>query len=182
MPTIYNLRASNNQTFHFTRDLSQWAALYPIAQATIRMQARLTPDAPDPPAYEWVSTNTANGQVQFSAASNLCVFLAPEADMAALCGDYSCDCRLELPGGESVLLFAGRLRFSPGVTRAPSDPTAQTGVAGLGDTVVVLGEVSNAPVPLPLSLSAAVATVQALMFPTNLALDYSTPGEALLTL
>ena len=52
MTATFNLRASNNATFQWTRDLSQFAAVYNLAAATIRMQARPSPYAPDPPAYE----------------------------------------------------------------------------------------------------------------------------------
>ena len=78
MTTIYNLRASNNATFQWTRDLSLFAAVYNLAAATIRMQARSSPYAPDPPAYEWATSNTAHGQILFNALTNLCVFAAPE--------------------------------------------------------------------------------------------------------
>lgn len=112
MTTIFNLRASNNATFQWTRDLSQFAAVYNLAAATIRMQARVSPYAPDPPAYEWVSTNSAHGQVLFNATTNLCVFVAPEADMARLQGDLVYDCRLEFAGGASIVIFGGRLHWS----------------------------------------------------------------------
>ena len=158
MPTVFNLRASNNATFQWTRDLSAFAAVYNLAAATIRMQARLSAYAPDPPAYEWVSTNSAHGQVQFSALTNLAVFVAPEADTAALSGDFVYDCRLEFPGGASIVIFGGRLTFATGVTRRAADLTG-TGVSGIGDTVTVDGERGTSPVPLPLSLAAALAAV-----------------------
>ena len=159
MTTTFNLRASNNATFRWTRDLSQFAAVYNLAAATIRMQARVSPYAPDPPAYEWASTNGAHGQVLYDPATHLCVFVAPEADMARLQGDLVYDCRLEFSGGASIVIFGGRLCFSPGVTRLPSDLSG-TGVAGLGDTVGVEGERGASPVPLPLSLTAAIAAAQ----------------------
>jgi hypothetical protein len=159
MTTTFNLRASNNATFRWTRDLSQFAAVYNLAAATIRMHARVSPYAPDPPAYEWASTNTAHGQVLFDPATHLCVFVAPEADMARLQGDLVYDCRLEFSGGASVAIFGGRLRFAEGVTRLSGDLSG-VGVSGLGDTVFVEGERGTSPVPLPLSLSAAVAACQ----------------------
>ena len=160
MTTIYNLRASNNATFQWTRDLSLFAAVYNLAAATIRMQARSSPYAPDPPAYEWATSNTAHGQILFNAMTNLCVFAAPEADMARLCGDLVYDCRLEFSGGAAAVIFSGRLHFAEGVTRLSSDLSG-LGVSGLGDTVAVEGERGTSPVPLPLSLSAAVAACQA---------------------
>ena len=160
MTTIFNLRASNNATFRWTRDLTSFAAVYNLAAATIRMQARPSPYAPDPPAYEWSSANTANGQILFDAATHLCVFVAPEADMARLQGDLVYDCRLEFAGGASMVIFGGRLHFAEGVTRLSSDLSG-TGVSGLGDTVTVDGERGASPVPLPLSLSAALAAAQA---------------------
>jgi len=156
MTTIFNLRASSNATFHWTRDFSQVAAAYAVASGVIRMQARTTPGAADPPAYQWVSGATSGGVITFDPITNLCVFAAPESDMAAMTGGLAYDCRLELPGGECLPLFSGRIVWMPGVTRIASDATAQTGVSGLGDTVSVDGESSTSPVPLPLSLSAAV--------------------------
>jgi hypothetical protein len=160
MTTTYNLRASNNATFRWTRDLTPFAAVYNLSAAAIRLQARASPYAPDPPAYEWSSVNTTHGQITFSPATNLCVFVAPEADMARMRGDLVYDCRLEFSGGASVVIFGGRLCFSAGVTRLFSDLSG-TGVSALGDTVAVEGERGATPVPLPLSLSAAVAACQA---------------------
>ena len=159
MTTIYNLRASNNATFRLTRDLSAFAAVYNLAAATIRMQARPSPYAPDPPAYQWVTGATTGGQIAFNATTNLCVFSAPESDMAALSGDIVYDCRLEFAGGESIIVFGGLLRVSEGITRMPAD-LVDTGISGIGDTVTVDGECGTSPVPLPLSLSAAIAACQ----------------------
>ena len=125
------------------------------------MQARATPTAADPPAYQWVTGAASGGVVTFDAITNLCVFAAPEADMAAMAGALAYDCRLELPGGECLPLFSGRIVWTPGVTRTAGDATAQTGVSGLGDTVSVDGEAETSPVPLPLSLSAALTAAQA---------------------
>ena len=127
MPTVYNIRASNNATFQWTRDLSQFAGVYNLSAATIRMQARLSPYAPDPPAYQWVTGATTGGQIAFNATTNLCVFSAPESDMAALSGDIVYDCRLEFAGGESIIVFGGLLRVSEGITRMPAD-LVDTGV------------------------------------------------------
>jgi hypothetical protein len=160
MTTIFNLRAATNATFHWTRDLSQIAAVYAVASGVIRMQARTTPAAADPPAYQWVTGASSGGVITFDPASNLCVFAAPESDMAGMTGTMAYDCRLELPGGECLPLFAGRIVWTPGVTRATGDASAQTGVSGLGDTVTVDGESSADPVPLSLSLAAAIAAAQ----------------------
>ncbi len=94
MPTNYDLRASNNATFQWTRDLTQFASVYNIATATIRMQVRSSPYAPDPPAYQWLSTASADGRILFNPTTNLCVFVAPEADMGRMQGDYVYDCRV----------------------------------------------------------------------------------------
>jgi hypothetical protein len=161
MATIYNLRGANNAAFHWTRDFSQLAAVYNLAGATIRMQARTSPYAPGPPAYEWNSTNVVGGQVDYSDLTNLCVFSAPESDMARIPAHLVYDCRLELPGGAVAPIFAGRMIFAPGVTRLSADATLETGVFGLGDTVTVDGEVSTSPTPIPLSLSAALSAAQA---------------------
>jgi hypothetical protein len=158
LTTIFNLRAAS---FHWTRDFSQVASAYAVASGVIRMQARTTPTAADPPAYQWVSGAISGGVVTFYPITNLCVFAAPESDMAAMTGGLAYDCRLELPGGECLPLFSGRIVWTPGVTRTASDATAQIGVTGLGDTVSVDGESSTSPVPLPLSLSAAIAAAQA---------------------
>jgi len=107
MTTIFNLRAATNATFHWTRDLSQIAAVYAVASGVIRMQARITPAAADPPAYQWVTGASSGGVITFDPASNLCVFAAPESDMAGMTGTMAYDCRLELPGGECLPLFAG---------------------------------------------------------------------------
>jgi hypothetical protein len=184
--TTFNLRASGNATFHWTRDLSQWAAIYDISSATIRMQARTSPYQPGPPAYEWVTGASIGGVVLFDPSTDLCTISAPESDMGRMPAALCYDCRLELPGGEYVVMFSGAIAFSPGVTHDANDDS-NAGVSPIGDTVMVDGEVSTSPVPLPLSLSAAVAAAQAaaaqaeaFMFPTNLSLDLSTNGEALL--
>ncbi len=159
MLTTYILRASNNATFRWTRDLTEMAAVYNIAAATIRMQARVEAGAPDPPAYSWQSTNTAGGQIAFNAVTNLCVFEAPLADMARMQGEYVYDCRLEFSGGDAIVIFGGRIRFSGGVSRTSGD-TAAVGVSGIGDTVSVDGESGTLPVPLPLSLSSVLVACQ----------------------
>src|SRR5208337_3020441 len=115
MTTVYNLRASNNVTFRWTRDLTPFAAVYNLAAATIRMQARTSPYAPDPPAYSWATNASGGGVVSFDPATNLCVFSAPEADMARMQGEFVYDCRLEFAGGAAIVIFGGRLRFSTGV-------------------------------------------------------------------
>jgi hypothetical protein len=160
MPTTYNLRASNNATFHWTRDLTPFAAVYNLAAATIRLQARTSPFAPDPPAYQWLSGASKDGEIIFNPTTNLCVFVAPEADMARMQGDFVYDCRLEFSGGGSIVIFGGRLGFLAGVTRLADDLSGAS-VSGLGDTVSVEGERAISPVPLPLSLSAVVAACQA---------------------
>jgi hypothetical protein len=159
MTLTFNLRASTNVTFHFTRDFSNLAGVYDIAAATIRMQARLSPFAPDPPIYEWSSVNANGGRVSFDSITGLGVFSAPEADMAQMPPHLVYDCRLELTNGAIVPLFSGRLAFTQGVTRTGSDSTS-TGVSGLADTVTVDGEGANAPTPLPLSLSAVLIDAQ----------------------
>jgi hypothetical protein len=160
MTITFNLRAATNATFHWTRDFSQIAAAYAVASGVIRMQARTTPAAADPPAYQWVTGATSGGVAAFDPTTNLCVFTAPEADMAGMAGTMPYDCRLELPGGECVPLFAGRIVWTPGVTRTAGDATTETGVSGLGDTVAVDGEVASDPVPLPASITAAIAATQ----------------------
>ena len=144
MQTTYNHRASNNATFHWTRDLTTFAAVYNLGAATIRMQARTSPCAPDPPAYQWVSTAGAGGEIVFNPTTNLCVFVAPEADMARMHGDFVYDCRLEFSGGSSIVIFGGRLVFLAGVTRLSSDLSGAS-VSGLGDTVRVEGEPHRPP-------------------------------------
>ena len=161
MTNIFNLRAATNASFHWTRDFSHLASAYAVASGVIRMQARATPTAADPPAYQWVSGATSGGVAAFDPTTNLCVFAAPKSDMAAMSGSLVYDCRLELPGGECLPLFSGRIVWTPGVTRTASDATAQTGVSGLGDTVSVDGEEDRSPVPLPLSLSVALTAAQA---------------------
>jgi hypothetical protein len=161
MTTIFNLRASNNSTFRWTRDLSQWATVYNIDAATIRMQARLSPMASSPVVYEW-SSNAApgSGSIPFDAGTNLCVFLAPLSDMGRMSKPLYYDCRLEFEIGTAVVMFSGRILWTPGLTRADSDGAA-IGTSGIGDTVSVDGESSGAPVPLPLSLTGAVAAAAA---------------------
>lgn len=157
--TTFNLRAPNNATFHWTRDLTAYAQVYNLAAATIRMQARLYPEAPDPAAYTWVTGASTGGVVTFSPTTNLAVFTAPASDMETMPADLVYDARLELANGATVPLFGGRLFFSPGVTRLSSDSALLTGTSGIGDTVLVDGECSSSPVPLPLSLSAVLAAV-----------------------
>jgi hypothetical protein len=161
MTTIYNLRASNNSTFRWTRDLSQWAAVYDIDAATIRMQARLSPLASSPVVYEWNSNGGVGiGSIPFDVGTNLCVFLAPLSDMGRMSKPLYYDCRLEFEIGTAVVLFSGRILWTQGLTRADADGAA-CGTSGIGDTVIVDGETSASPVPLPLSLAAAVAAAQA---------------------
>ena len=161
MTTIYNLRASNNCTFHWTRDLSAFAAVYNLASATIRMQARVSPFASDPPVYEWLTGASSGGLVTFDPATNFVVFSAPEADMARMQPNQVYDCRLELLGGASVILFGGKIVWKAGITRATGDASA-TVVSGVSVTVSVDGENSSSPVPMPLSLSAALTATRAL--------------------
>lgn len=161
MTTIYNLRASNNSTFRWTRDLSQWAAVYDVNSATIRMQARFSPFGSSPVVYEWSSDALpGGGEIPFDAGTNLCLFLAPLADMLRMSKPLYYDCRLEFETGTAVVMFSGRILWTPGLTRADSDGAA-FGTSGIGDTVSVDGETSASPVPLPLSLAAAVASAQA---------------------
>jgi hypothetical protein len=124
------------------------------------MQTRLSAFASDPPVYEWCSANAGGGgRASFDASSGLCVFSAPEADMAQMPAHLVYDCRLELTSGAIVPLFAGRLDFSQGVTRTGSD-SAFNNDPGSVDTVTVDGESANAPTPLPLSLSAVLANAR----------------------
>jgi hypothetical protein len=161
MATIYNLRASNNATFRWTRDLSQWAAVYNIATATIRMQARLSPSAASPVVYEWNSNGGAGiGAIPFDAGTNRCVFLAPLSDMGRMSAPLYYDCRLEFENGAALVMFSGRILWTQGLTRVDAD-SAAVGTSGIGDTVSVDREPSSSPVPLPLSLAAAVVSAQA---------------------
>ncbi|WP_296709794.1 hypothetical protein [Rhodoblastus sp.] len=160
MTTTYNLRASNNSTFRWTRDLSQWAAVYNVDAATIRMQARASPLASSPVVYEWCSNNSTGGQIAFNIEPNICTFLAPLSDMLRMSKPLYYDCRLEFENGAAVVVFAGRISWTAGLTRASADGAA-IGTSGIGDTVRVDGETSSQPVTLPLSLTAAVAAAQA---------------------
>ncbi|MCW2283384.1 hypothetical protein M2323_001202 [Rhodoblastus acidophilus] len=159
MTTTYNLRASTNATFRWTRDFSALARVYGVAGSTLRMQARLTAFAADPPVYEWCSANISGGMARFDAATGLCVFSAPASDMAQMPPRLVYDCRLELTSGAIVPLFTGRLAFSQGVTRFASD-LAATGQVPLGDTVAVDGETSETPTVLPVAMTAAVSAIQ----------------------
>ena len=124
MPTVYNIRASSNATFQWTRDLSAFAAVENLATAVMRMQARTTPYAPDPPAYEWCSANTFGGVIAYDSTTHLATVTASESDMAALSalGDLVYDFRLEWTDGTNIILFGGSLRWLPGVTREPTGP------------------------------------------------------------
>ncbi len=159
MTQILNLRASNNATFRLTRDFSNVAETYNIPSSVIRLQARTTPFAPDPPAYQWLTAATSGGSITFDPTTNLCVISAPEPDMARLPLNLVYDCRLELSDGAIIPLFAGRLIFSPGVTRTGSESDALV-TGALADTVTIDGEPAAAPTPLPLSLSAALINAQ----------------------
>jgi hypothetical protein len=94
------------------------------------------------------------------------------------------DCRLELASGSPIPLSAGTLKFTSGVTRHGSGSTA---ASVPGDTVTVDGESGATPAVLPISLTSAVAAAEAardealaFMFPVNITLDLSSPGDALL--
>ncbi len=157
MTKIYNLRAATNVTFRLTRDLSNLSQVYDLVASTIRMQARVTALATDPPIYEWCSTNVSGGVASFDPATGLCVFSAPASDMAQMPARLVYDCRLELTNGGITPLFSGRMEFVQGVTRRTNDAVA----IGLppGDTVVAEGE--TAPSALPVTLTAAVTAAQA---------------------
>jgi hypothetical protein len=146
-----NLRAANNATFRFSRDLSQIAAAYPVSSGVIRMQARLSPSAPEL-IYEWSSDNVSGGVVAFNPATNLAVFAAPECDMAAMQGTLAYDARLELPGGECVPLFYGRIIWTPGVTRIAADGSNEAGVSCAIDTVTIDGVTTAALVAQPATI------------------------------
>ncbi|PPQ39876.1 hypothetical protein SAMN06265338_101722 [Rhodoblastus acidophilus] len=159
MTIVYNLRASTNVSFRWTRDLSKFQSLYNISASTLRMQARATAASADPPVYEWSSSNTRGGLVSFDAATGLCVFSAPETDMAQMPAHLVYDCRMELPNGAVVPLFAGQITFSQSVTRT-SSLSGASGNLALSDTVGVAGEGVGALTPLPLSLSSVLAIAQ----------------------
>jgi hypothetical protein len=160
MTTTYDLRASNNSTFRWTRDLSQWAAVYNVGAATIRMQARAAPLASSPVVYEWSSDGSNGGAIAWNITPNTALFLAPLADMQGMSTPLYFDCRLEFENGTAVVMFSGRIVWTQGVTRLAAD-SAAAGTSGIGDTVSVNGEASSSPVPLPLSLAAAVTAAQA---------------------
>lgn len=161
--TTFHLRAWNNATFRLTRNLSAWAATHDLASAVIRMQMRGEPADADPPLYEWATGATSGGQVAYDPTTKLVTITAPLADMRALGpGAYVYDCRIELADGSAALLFYGRLTFVEGVTRAPADVSSDVAGAS-GDTVVVSGEPSGAPGVLPVSLTAAITAIQALL-------------------
>jgi|GEM_PF-3718804 len=142
-----NLRAANNATFRFSRDLSDFAATYPVASGVIRMQARLSPSAPL--IYEWSSANVSGGVVAFDPSTNLAVFAAPECDMAAMLGTLVYDARLELPSGVCVPLFSGWICWTPGVTRMATDAGNEAGVAVILDTVNIDGAATTDLVAQP---------------------------------
>jgi hypothetical protein len=156
----YLLNISTNVPFRWTRDLSAFAAVYNIAAGVIRFQARKTPGAPDPAAYQWATGASAQGTVAFDPVSKQAVFSAPLADMATMQYPLKGDCRLELPGAGPILLFRAELRFLPAVTRLPADASSAA-IGAIGDTVKVWGEDDRSPVPMPLSLSAALASAMA---------------------
>ena len=151
-----NLRAANNATFRFSRDLTQIASAYPVATGVIRMQARSSPLDPDV-IYEWSSANVSGGVVTFNATTNLAVFAAPECDMAAMSGTVAYDARLELPGGECVPLFYGRIIWTPGVTRMAKDASNEAGVSVALDTVSIDGAPTPALVANPGTILLGVA-------------------------
>jgi hypothetical protein len=159
MTTIYNLRASTNVSFRLTIDLSSLSGVYDVASSVIRMQARMTAAAADPPVYEWCSSNSQGGLVSFDPASRRCIFSAPESAMEQMPENLVYDCRLELASGVVIPLFAGQLVFARGITRTASVSTAN-GNLGLTDTVTVDGTASDAPTPLPLSLSSVLVIVR----------------------
>jgi len=153
LTAIFNLRASNNATFRWTRDLTQWVALYDLASARIRMQARISPYAADPPALEWVTGAGSGGLATFSPATNLIVFTAPLAAMAPLSGVYYHDCRLEMSDGSTMVLFSGRLTVSAGITRAVGDLSSSG--TQIGDSVAVDGETALTPAAVPAPMAGA---------------------------
>lgn len=157
MTKIYNLRAATNVTFRLTRDFSDLAQVYDLVSSTIRMQARVTALANDPPIYEWCSTNVSGGVASFDTATGLCVFSAPASDMSRMPARLVYDCRLELSNGAITPLFSGRMEFTQGVTRCTNDAAA-IGLSS-GDTVFAEGETLRSA--LPVALTAAVAAAHA---------------------
>ena len=91
----------------------------------------------------------SGGVVAFDAATHLAVFAAPQCDMAAMSGTLAYDARLELPGGECVPLFWGRLIWTPGVTRIAADASNEFGVSCALDTVTIDGVTTASLVAQP---------------------------------
>jgi hypothetical protein len=160
MTTLYRLHASNNCVFHWTRDLSQWAAIHNMAGAVIRMQMRLQPSWVASPDLEWCSDGTQAGNIVYNPTTHLAVFTVDVAQLAQVKpqGMYFYDCRLEFTDGSMVVLFGGWITWS-GITHGSFDAATAPGT-NTGDTVTVEGEADNSPVPLPMSITAAVAICQ----------------------
>lgn len=160
----YKLTARSNQTFVWTRDLSQFAAVFDLPNCVLRMHLRkIIGDTTI--HYEFVSANGSyelpgvSGRITYNPATKLAVFAAPEADARKLIGRFYGDARIETPTNERSGLFTCDLRMDEGVTRTGADASSG-GVFYFGDTVIVFGESDPSPVPLQLSTSAALAAAQ----------------------
>ena len=176
MSAIKNLRVSNNETFQWSPDLSFWAALYTMSAVTVRMQIRSAPTDPDPPVFEWLSTNTSGGRVVFDPASGRCAFLAPETISRLWRGRYSYDVRLELLSGGSSVIFSGWLEVADGVTRSPGDASGAE-VYGPCDTVTVDGSTATLSAMPSTLISLIGGSAPPVTTGTGLILDLSIPGN-----
>jgi hypothetical protein len=86
--------------------------------------------------------------------------------MAALSGDYVYDAILEQTGGIETV-FRGKMSFTAGITAPDADMSA-TGVAGIGDTVIIDGVRCGTVAVVPVSLTAILAACEALTDPATL--------------
>lgn len=151
----YRLLWNNNTSWRWTRNLSEFRSLIDSG-GKFRMQVDF-----DGSSYEWFSDNTVGGKIAVDGTSYVGVFTAPLSDLARKTGVASMDCRVEMPNGAVYQAFGGSVSVQDGVTVASGD-VSSSGVSGIPDTVIVAGEKDpTLPVPLPVSLTDAIATVQA---------------------
>jgi hypothetical protein len=132
---MQNIKAvfPNNQSFVWTLDFSQLAALYDnISSWVVRMQIKTYPTDASP-LYEWV-TGGAQGTVTYNASAQTMTFLAAQSAMAAIVGLKYFDIRVEdYTAGEAAVAF-GTINFLPGVTMSGSS-AANSALATFPDTV-----------------------------------------------
>lgn len=150
----FEVKASASCTFVWTLDLGAVAALYDVASAVIRLQAKADPDQGGAD-LAFITASAASGeagQATFNATTKFVQFTAPQSAVSGLRGRYQMLARLETSAG-FVDLFDGELHFRKALIASPTNSASGS---ALNDTVLakLIHSTSGAA---PLALTAATA-------------------------